>query len=177
MRVLRVVGPALASGCLLLGCGGDDREAEAPVHRETPADEILRIGNHWVSRQENRGLLSPPSAISVFVVREESTVTLAPKSAKEELVVEEQFELRSGATIHCRTEFSHDLTLQWGRRGGTAAVQLVRPALDAPRVCDGPGHPEPRLSRGRTAARFILSSDALEAVDPPLEKRRYLPLP
>lgn len=170
----------LLVGSLLAGplaCG--PREAAPPprVVQETPADEILRIGERWVANTKQRGLLSPPSPVSVFAVLEESRLTLTRDQAREELVVEEQFELRDGGTVLCVTRSERTVGLKWGRREGEAAIELRRPALSTPRQCEGGRPPEPLLERPAGAARYVLRSDSLVAVEPPLEDRVYIPLP
>lgn len=174
----------LAWTCALLAtaaggtaCGG--REAAPPpvAIQETPADEILRIGQRWSAATQQRGLLSPPSPISVFVVREESRIELTPDSARERLIIEEELELRDGGTLVCQARFDHSLGLRWGRREGEAAVELRRPVLRGTRACQGGRHPEPELERPGGAVRFVLRSDKLVAVDPPVEDREYVPLP
>lgn len=172
-RILLLGGTAAT----LLACGGPEEAAPPPVAVETPADEILRIGERWTSTAEERGLLSPPSPISVFVVREVSEITLARQSAQEELVIEEQLELRDGGALRCQTRFEHPLGVRWGRREAEAAVELRRPALRGARTCEGGSHPEPQLERTGGAARFVLRSDKLVAVEPPVDDRVYIPLP
>ncbi len=167
---------ALSASCLA-ACGGEAPEARAPIAKETPADEILRIGKTWTSTAKQRGLLSPPSVISVFEVREESTIELSPTEARESLVVVENIRLRTGERIACETTVNHALELRWGRREGEAVVELTRPPVSTPRVCDKPGHPEPLLERPFGAARFALRSDSLVAIEPATDDRVYLPGP
>jgi hypothetical protein len=161
----------------LMSCGGDEPEARAPIARETPADEVLRIGKTWTATSEQRGLLSPPSAISMFDVHELSTLELGPTSAREVLVVEEDLRLRNGAHLLCKTTVQRELGLRWGRRDGQAAAELSRPALSTPRVCDQAGHPEPVLQRQAGATRFVLRSDNLVAVEPATDGRVYIAAP
>ncbi len=172
-----ILACALAAAPLAAACGGDEPEARAPIARETPADEVLRIGKVWTATSENRGLLSPPSPISMFDVREQSTLDLSAAAAYEVLVVEEDVRLRSGVRLLCKTTVQRDLGLRWGRREGEAAAELRRPALSAPRVCDNPGHPEPVLQRPAGATRFVLRSDNLVAVEPATDGRVYIAAP
>lgn len=165
--------PALVS-LLCSACGGSSQETREPIQQETAADEVLRIGGEWISRVPDKGILSPPSEVSVFSVVTESTIQLSEESASERLVIEENVELRNGDGAQCRTEFSHPLQLRWGRRQGEAAVELIRPALNAQRNCRGL-HPEPVLRAEPKRALFILRSDQLVAVEPPLEDRIYRP--
>lgn len=160
-----------------MGCGGQSAPPPEPPRQETPADEILRIGERWQSTSQQRGLLSPPSPISVFVVREESRIELRPDSARESLLIEEEIELTNGNKLLCQTRFEHALGLRWGRREGQAAVELRRPALRGNRTCQGGTHPEPVLERPGGPVRYVLRSDMLVAVDPPREDRQYMALP
>lgn len=159
------------------GCGGREAAPPQPPLQETPADEILRIGERWLASSQQRGLLSPPSPISVFVVREESRLELHANSARESLLIEEELDLRDGGKVLCQTRFEHSLGLRWGRREGEAAVELRRPALRGTRSCQGGTHPESFLERAGGPVRFVLRSDTLIAVDPPREERQYVPLP
>lgn len=161
---------ALAFG----GCGGKKQEAETPVLRQTARDEILRVGEQWQSVLPEKGLFSPPSPISVFENRRISTIRLSAEGASEELVLEEQISLRAGGSISCRTVFEHALSMRYGRKQGQAAVELTRPALSGPRSCDAP-HPDGAISEAASRALFVLRADNLVAVEPPLEKRKYIP--
>ncbi len=162
---------------LLTACAGQEPPAPPPVAVETPADEVLRISERWTSTGEQRGLLSPPSPVSVFVVRELSEITLTPHGGREVLTIEEDLELRDGGALRCQARFEHPLTVSWGRRDMEAAVELRRPALAGARQCQGGAHPEPILERPARAARFVLRSDNLVAVEPATDDRVYLPLP
>ena len=50
----------------LAGCGGTQKAETTPIARQSSADEILRIAGNWTSSLPEEGLLSPPSAISLF---------------------------------------------------------------------------------------------------------------
>lgn len=165
---------AALAALALAGCGGQKQESEAPVMMLSASDEILLVGKQWKSALPEKGLLSPPSPISVFETRRVSTLQIAADGAKEELVIEEQITLRAGGVITCRTVFEHDLSLRYGRKQGQAAVELVRPALSAARSCNAP-HPDGALSEPTRRALFVLRADNLVAVEPPLEKRKYIP--
>lgn len=175
--LLRLSILSISLGVCGVHCGGKQTKAEPPVTQETAAEEILRIASTWASTSPEQGLLSPPSAISVFKNSRTSTVTLTTTSAHEELTIEENVQLRSGETVQCKTAISHELGVRYGHRQGEAAVELVRPPLSASRVCGAGTHPEPSLDEPERRALFVLRADTLIAVEPPLEKRKYLPLP
>lgn len=176
VRAPLLLGVAAAS-LSALACG--PREAAPPprVAVETPADEILRIGERWVAHSKQRGLLSPPSPISVFVVLEESRLHLFKEGAREEILIDEELELREGGSLRCQTQLETALEIKWGRREGEAAIEVHRPAQRAARRCVGGQHPEPFLERPASAARYVLRSDNLVGVEPPREDRVYTPLP
>ena len=156
-------------------CGGAKEEPKPPIQKESAADEVLRIGDIWESVVEDKGILSPPSKISLFKTTRRSRITLTQKGATEELVIEEVADLVSGSEIHCKTSFTLELKARWGRRAGEAGIELVRPPLNASRHCDAP-HPEPMLVEGSRRALFVLRSDKLVVVEPALEDRAYLPV-
>ncbi len=160
---------------LLASCGGNDGPADTPIRRESPSDEILRIGTTWTSDSPEKKILSPPSPISMFRSQRTSTVTLTATAAHEELELSEDVELRSGAHASCKTTFSHDLQVRYGRKNGEAAVELIRPALRAVRQCDAP-HPEPELAEPQRRALLLLRSDRLMVVEPATDQRQYIPL-
>jgi len=161
--------------CALPGCGGKGSGPPPTVAKETAEAEVTRISHRWTSTQVDKALLSPPSPISVRAQTRVSEITFGQGSAEERLVIEEQFELRSGATIRCRTRFEHGLVVRFGRKSGDAAVELTRPALQAGRSCDGPP-PEATLLEPERRALLVLQSDQLIAVEPALDERIYRPV-
>jgi len=168
---------SLFGAALLLGltaCTGQKQEAEAPVAIEGAGEELRRVAVVWNSTEPTKGILSPPSPISMFHATTRSVVTLNRDSAQEELTIWEELELRSGTTIHCANKFVHPLTVRYGRKNGEAAVEMTRPALRGARTCDG-AHPDPNFNVPRRVARFALRSDRLVAVEPSTDKRVYLP--
>ncbi|MEZ4374640.1 MAG: hypothetical protein R3B07_27740 [Polyangiaceae bacterium] len=169
--------------CLLalLPCGCKKKQCQEAqtVRAETAEDEILRVGARWQATQEARGFESPPSNVSVFNTRVQSVLVF---KAGEQAVVEglsatEDFELRDGTRIHCEGQLEVHARVFYGRRGGEAAIQLERPRVRIPRRCSGGAPPDAALSLPRSVARFVLRDDQLIAVEPPLEKRVYLPIP
>lgn len=165
----------VSSLLLLTSCGPKEDAARPPVQMMTAADEILRIGEQWASSHAEKAILSPPSKISLSNTIVRSQLFLDQNTARERLTIQEEVTLRSGGTILCETSFEHGLRLKWGRKQGEAAIKLQRPSLSGPRACNGP-HPEPIISRPGAEALFVLRSDELIPVEPPLEKRRYIPL-
>lgn len=156
----------------LTHCGGSAQGPAPPPKVETSADEILRIGTTWVNVELQKEILSPPSPISMSSTRRESEITFAEGAASEHLIIRENLELRSGGTIECETQFTHSLSLRWGRKQGQAAVELVRPALSGPRSCTGV-HPDGDISEDSRPALFVLRSDNLVAVEPLVDQRSY----
>lgn len=172
-RFLRLGPLALA----LVSCGGGETEARAPITRETPEDEVLRVGRVWESGVAEQGFLTPPSRIAMFSRHITSSVTFehgAP-TAVEVLVIDETFKVADGATYQCQAKATPRVTVTFGERAGEGAVELRRPAQELPRVCDHAGFPEPVLSLPATRARFALRGDRLVAFAPPTEARSYLP--
>lgn len=167
----------LFSIVLLLGftaCAGPQEEVEAPVATEGAGEELRRVAVVWSSTEPTKGILSPPSPISMFHATTRSVITLSRDQAQEELTIWEELELRSGVTIHCANKFVHPLTVRYGRKHGEAAVEITRPTLRGSRTCDG-AHPDPNFNVPRRVARFALRSDRLVAVEPSTDKRVYLP--
>jgi hypothetical protein len=161
-----------------VGCGGAGSKPAGAVKHETPADEIMRVGTVWQSTIEERGMPSPPSPVNLFSRRIESHLEFRPdqRSATEQLIVEESFELRDGGQFRCRAQDTVNTHAVFARRQGDAAVELRRPEVRLLRKCQPAGFPEPTLVLSATAARFVMIGDRLTAFEPPLEKRAYLPL-
>jgi len=155
-------------------CGRGPQTAPPPIQQETSADEILRISTTWLTSLPEKGILAPPSKISLFDNLKQSEITLGPQSASERFVLHERLELRNGSKITCRTEFNHTLQYRWGRRQGEAALQLVRPQMSGPRSCDAP-HPDGDFYQASQGALLVLRSDSLVAVEPLVDKRVYIP--
>lgn len=169
-----VLRPLVLAALTLTACGGGEEKVKAPVVEETPADEVLRIGATWTSTQPDQGLLSPPSPISMFRNQRTSQVTLERHRATEELVLDEELDLRDGTRVKCHSVVQNELKIRWGRRNGEAAVELVRPALQVARSCSGT-HPEAVLSEPAVRALLVLRSDQLVVVEPTTDKRTYIP--
>ena len=171
----RAIIPFLLSLGCVVSCGPSQEAERPPVELQSAADEIMRIGEVWTSAHSEKGILSPPSKISVFTTVVRSEIKLSEHEASEVLLIQEEVTLRAGGTVLCETRFEHPLRLKWGRRQQEAAVKLSRPPISGPRNCNGP-HPEPIISRGEVTALFVVRSDELIPVEPPLEKRKYIPV-
>jgi hypothetical protein len=166
---------SIALVMVLLGCGGGHKEVEEPTRQETAAEEIRRIATTWSLTEPSKGILSPPSPVSVFHIVTRSVISLAPSGAKEELTVWEDLEMRDGSRVKCANKFSHGLGVRYGRKLGEAAVEITRPALGGLRTCEGGQHPDPEFRAAEKTARFVLRSDRLVAVEPATDGRIYIP--
>lgn len=158
----------------LVGCGGKKEEAKQPVEKETSAQEILRLGNLWTNVSSDKGILSPPSKVSLFRIHRKSELRISENVIVEKLTIEEEVQLRDGPIVKCSTEFEHQVGHRWGRNHGEPAVEVVRPALSAERKCDGV-HPEGPLAEPAQRALFVLRSDNLVAIEPLVDQRTYIP--
>jgi hypothetical protein len=105
-----------------------------------------------------------------------SLLLLSPTAAQEQLTIDETLQLRVGGVVRCTTTIEHQLRVRYGRRQGEAAVEIVRPAIHTPRSCAAGAPPEPMLDEPERRALFVLRADTLVAVEPVLEKRKYLPM-
>jgi hypothetical protein len=158
----------------MLACGGSKNAPPPTVARETAEAEVTRIAQTWTSTQVERSILSPPSPISLRAATRMSRLEFGSETAQETLVISEQFDLRAGGTIRCKTTFEHAVQLRWGHKSGEAAVEIIRPPLAGTRSCDGPP-PDGALTEPERRALFVLGSDQLGAVEPPLDERIYRP--
>lgn len=176
---LLLTGALLGLAILPCGCKEKQGPAAETVQRETPEDEILRVGTRWQATEEARGFQSPPSEVSVFDTRIQSVLVFerGKKSVVEGLTASENFELRDGTRVRCEGKVEVHSRVIYGRRHGEAAIQLERPGVRIPRRCSGGVPPDAALTVPRSVARFVLRDDQLVAVEPPLEKRVYLPIP
>lgn len=170
---------ALLTGALLGGCKRQTTPEPEAVRAETPADEIMRVGLRWRATEEAKGFNSPPSQIGVFDTRIQSELRFEPgvKYAVESLKAIEDYDMRDGSRVHCEAAAEVKSRLRFGRVGGEAVVQIERPPVRLSRRCSGAGAPPGASDLGRNVARFVLRGDQLVAIEPPLEKRVYLPLP
>jgi len=166
----------LALLCFTQACGGGQKQSAAPVVKQTAADEILRIASRWTAELPEQGMLSAPSVVSMFKNTRTSILFLTATAAQEQLTINETLQLRAGGVVRCATTVEHQLHIRYGRRQGEAALEIVRPAVHSPRTCAEGTPPEAMLDEPERRALFVLRADTLVAVEPPLEKRKYLPM-
>lgn len=169
----------LAIGCgLLASCGGTPPPPPAPPVAQGPDDAILTIASRWEARHVDKGLRSKPSPIASF----ERTIVqrLELRKGAEESVLsslyDERFALRDGTEVRCGTQIGIPLQVSYGRRQGEAALELGWGPLELQRACDPPDSRIPPLTEPAGRSRFVLRSDQLVGVEPPLEKRSFLPV-
>lgn len=174
MKVASRLTWLLPWGGLALACGAGDPPPKPPVARETPADEILRIGSQWTSSRPDQGILSPPAKISMFRSQRKATLSLSPSSASETVVLSEDVELVAGGKVHCQTEFEAPLKARYGRRNGEAAIELSSSDFQVERRCNG-AHPDPYLRLSAWRRVLVLRSDQLVVVEPTTDKSVFLP--
>lgn len=158
----------------VVACGGKKEDVKEPVEQETSAQEILRLGNLWTNVSPDKGILSPPSKISLFRIHRKSELRISENAIVEKLLIEEEVQLRDGPIVKCSTTFEHQVGHRWGRNSGEPAVEIVRPALNAARKCDGI-HPDGPIAEPARRALFVLRSDSLVAVEPKVDQRTYIP--
>jgi hypothetical protein len=164
----------LLAGAVGLGCGPRAEPERPPVREESAEEAILRISEHWAATAVDQKLFSPPAKLSLRRVKRTSTLHFGPDGATEDLLVEEELEVRGGSTLRCRTGAELQLGARFGRRKGEAAVELTRPPLSLARSCDGLP-PEPLLVEPSQRALLVLRSDRLVVVEPTVDGRAYLP--
>jgi hypothetical protein len=167
---------ALCVAALLAGCGGGQAPPPQTL-RESPAEGILRIGRVWQARESETGFMSAPSPIATFQSDVVSHLTLAAQGpAREKLEYSERFSLRDGRVANCATTLEQEVRLAYGLKGGVPAIELEWPQARPSRACDLPGFSAPVLERRAGRARFVLRDDRLVGVEPPGEKRSFIPV-
>ena len=161
-----------------LGCGSPPAVDQPVVQRQSPEKDILAIGTTWEARSEDNGLKSEPSKISVFTVRELSTLELVPDKQviREGFLREETFRMRDGRSFNCRSEGILEVQVRYFLKGDEPAVEVTRPDVELARHCDQPGFPEPVIQLSSTPSSFLLRDERLVGFAPPLEKRSYVPV-
>jgi hypothetical protein len=171
---VRRVGAVAA--LLIVGCGGS--QAPPPVaQRESPAESILRIGRVWQARESETGFMSAPSPVATFKSDVLSRLTLADRGpGREQLEYSDRFTLRDGRVASCASTLEQEVPVAYGLKGGLPAIELEWAAAQPKRACDVPGFTPPALERRAGRARFVLRDDRLVGVEPPGEKRSFIPV-
>lgn len=167
----------LALALLTAACGGGGGQAKEPERRLTAQDEVLKVARVWQALEESRGIRGAPEKIARFETKQRSTLTFrrGHDMAEELLELKELFELRSGATYECRTEIKLPVRVRFGRRQGSPAVELSRPARIARRQCRPGDFPQPEITIAGGTVRFRLVDEQLVGFAPLSEKRVFLP--
>lgn len=171
--------PAVLSAALLFaGCGGTRAAPPPIVATEGPEEAILRIARRWESRSVDKGLRSPPSPIGAFEHHVVSRIELTrgKATATEALTFSERFTLRDGTSVRCAGSVELEVGATYGRKAGEPAIELEWPAVSLARPCEPAAAPIPPFERAEGRARFVLRSDQLVGVEPPLERRTFLPV-
>jgi hypothetical protein len=181
VRLLRYV-PSISlalqlwAGCLW-GCASTPGPSPSRVSIERPEDALFRIAGNWRARHSEKGLRSSPSPIGAFDRQIVSRLALSrgQATATETVRVTESFLMREGGRVSCSVDWEGEVTVAYGTLRGEAALQLGWEALQRPRACDDPNLALPPFERPAGRAAFVLRSDQLVGIDPPLEKRIFLP--
>lgn len=162
---------------LVAGCGGAEPPPPAPVPHVTPREQITQLSRHWLATDETRLLLAPPSPISVQVTRSQSRIDLGgPSGPNEELILERRFDMSDGSVTLCRLSLRAPLTATYAWRKGEPSVALHRQELAAPWQCAPtvpPGLPDQIAA---SVVLLVLRDDQLAVVEPPADRRQYLPV-
>jgi hypothetical protein len=168
---------ALAAAFLVLSCSAADQAPPSAPAREGPEEAILRIGKVWQASEDEKGFRSKPSPIATFEnqVRTRLTLVSGARRAEERIEYEERFTLQDGRSAHCTAAQTTTIEVAYGIKAGEPGVELAWPSARIARKCDAPGFPLPALERQAGRSRFVLRSDQLVAVDPPTEKRAFIP--
>ena len=168
---------AVFLGFVLLGCGGQSREAEAPPKKVTAEAEVLGISSVWQALEEAHGTRGPNHKVAVFDLKQRTTLTLfeGQTTAEEKVEVKERFELKNGAMFECRARALSKVRVRFGRRNGEPALEVQRPSRVMARTCQPSGFPEPEIQLVGGGSRFLLQDEQLVGFAPPSEKRVFLP--
>jgi hypothetical protein len=169
---------ALALAALALSCGGSSRQPPPTPLRESPAEGILRIGRVWEARENETGFRTAPSPIATFQTQVVSRLTLGAGAAPAQASVryDDRFTLRDGRIANCSVSFELPASLAYGLKAGMPAIELQWSAARLPRTCDLPGFSAPELEHPAGRSRFVLRDDQLVAIEPPSEKRSFIPV-
>ncbi len=161
----------------LVGCRPRDRDAEAPPARLSAEQEVLAIAPVWQALEEEHGARGPNQKISVFDLKQRTTLTLreGQRTAEEKIEVKERFEMKNGAVYECRARGLAKVQVRFGRKAGEAALEVQRPSMLLPRTCAPSDFPERELQLSGGTSRFLLQDERLVGFAPPSERRVFLP--
>jgi hypothetical protein len=177
VAIRRLQARLVALAVLAVGCGGAGQGPPPAPLRESPAEAILRIGRVWQAREDETGFRSAPSLIATFQTQVVTRLTLATGSSpgREQVEYSERFMLRDGRVANCSATLAQDVPVSYGLKGGMPAIELQWAAARLARSCDLAGFSAPALERPMGRARFVLRDDQLVGVEPPGEKRSFIP--
>lgn len=169
---------AVALAALALTCGGSGQQPPPTPLRESPAEGILRIGRVWEAREKETGFRTAPSPIATFQTQVVSTLTLGAGAASAPARVRyaERFTLRDGRIANCSASVELQAPIAYGLKGGMPAIELQWAAARLQRTCDLQGFSAPELEHPAGRSRFVLRDDQLVGVEPPSEKRSFIPV-
>jgi hypothetical protein len=167
----------LALAVLVVGCSAAGQGPPPKALRESPAESIQRIGRLWQARADETGFRTAPSPIATFQSQVVSRLTLPSGNGpgRERIEYAEHFLLHDSRSANCSAVIEHDVSVAYGLKGGVPALELSWPAASQARTCDLAGFSAPKLERPAGRARFVLRDDQLVGVEPPGEKRAFIP--
>lgn len=162
----------------LIGCRPRERGADAPPKRLSAEQEVLAIATVWQALEEEHGARGPNHRVSVYDLKQRTTLTLraGQRLAEERIEVKERFELKNGAAFECRARGLAKVQVRFGRKAGEPAVEVQRPSLLLARTCSPSDFPERELQLSGGTSRFLLQDERLVGFAPPSERRVFLPL-
>jgi hypothetical protein len=168
----------LAAATSVFSCSGAETAPLSAPAREGPQEAILRIGKVWEASEEENGFRSKPSPIATFHSRVRTRLTLVPGTARAEERVEydQRFTLQDGRSANCTASQNSTINVAYGVKAGEPGIEIAWPSAHIPRKCDAPAFPLPTLEREAGRSRFVLRADQLVAVEPPTEKRVFIPV-
>ena len=169
---------AVFLGFVLLGCGGQSREAEAPPKKVTAEAEVLGISSVWQALEEAHGTRGPNHKVAVFDLRQRTTLTLreGQPSAEEKIEIKERFEMKNRSVYECRARGLVKVRVRFGRKSGEPALEVQRPSTIMARTCMPSDYPEREIQLAGGSSRFRLQDEQLVGFAPINEKRVFLPL-
>jgi hypothetical protein len=175
VRFIWLVLPIWA-GCVWCACASTSGSSPTRIAVEQPEDALFRIASRWRAQHSEKGLRTSPSPIGAFDRQIVSRLSLSrgQPTATETVRVTESFLMRDEARVSCGVDWEDEVRVTYGTLRGEAGLQLAWEALQRPRACE-PNLAMPPVERPAGWAHFVLRSDQLVGIDPPLEKRTFLP--